>query len=352
MIVARYLTRLFLGRALAVLLGLAALLQILDLLDRASDVLGRGGVLDLGRYALLRLPGTLGRLVPLAVLVGAILTFRRLAGTLEMTALRASGRGSWRIMGALAPACALAAAVQLALLAGLAPRTERALSDWWDRREAADRPIVLAQRLWFRNGPDLVAADAVSRNGAALEGVLIVRRDPQGRATARIDARRALHGPEGWRLEEVRLVRPGEARAATLAALPWPEGPPAQAVRDLARPTESRSPTQLLAALRGEAASTRGPAFHATRLQALGASAVAPFLMLLLAMPSAFGLPRQGGGLRRAAVGVALGLGYLVAAGLVNAIGEAGGLAPVTAAWITPLGFVAAGLLCLWREES
>ena len=351
-IAARYLTRIFLGRTLAVLLGLAALLQVLDLLDKASDVLGRGGVADIGRYALLRLPSTLGRLVPLAVLVGGILTFRRLAATLEMTALWGTGRGAWRVMAALAPACALAATVQIVLLAGVAPRTERALADWWDRREPAERPVVLAQRLWLHNGPDIAAADAVSRSGRAMEGVLLVRRDPQGRALLRVDARRAAYGPAGWRLEEVRLVRPGEERVTEMEAFFWPDGPPPEAVRGLARPTEAQSLERLLAARRGEGAVARGPAFYATRLQALGAMAVAPFVMLLLAVPSAFGLPRQGGGVRRAAVGLVLGLGYLVVAGLVNAIGEAGGLAPVTAAWMTPLGFAVAGLLCLWREEA
>jgi lipopolysaccharide export system permease protein len=168
----------------------------------------------------------------------------------------------------------------------------------------------------------------------------------------RIDARRAAYGPAGWRLEEVRLARPGEARVATMAAISWPDGPPPQTMRDLARPTDAQSLGRLLAARRGEGAVTRGPAFYATRLQALGAMVVAPFIMLLLAMPSAFGLPRQGGGLRRAAIGLVLGLGYLVVAGLVNAIGEAGGLAPAPAVWMTPLGFAVAGLLCLWREEA
>jgi lipopolysaccharide export system permease protein len=351
-VIGRYLTRVFLGRALAVLLGLAALLQLLDLLDKASDVLARGGILDIGRYALLRLPTTLGRLIPLAVLVGAILAFRRLSATLEMTAVRAAGIGSWRILGALVPACALAVALQLVLLLGVAPRAERALADWWDRREAVDRPIDLPRRLWLRNGTDILAADAVSRDGSVLGGVLLVRRDAQGRALAWIDARRAAHGPEGWRLEEVRVVRPGEARAASMAELPWPEGLPPRAMRDLASPTESQPLGRLLAGRRGEGPVTRGPAFYATRLQAIAAMAVEPFIMLLLALPSAFGLPRQDGAARRAAIGLMLGLGYLVIGGMMNAVGEAGGLGPVPAAWIAPLCFAIVGLLCLWREEA
>jgi lipopolysaccharide export system permease protein len=348
----RYLTRIFISRTAMVLLGLAALLQLLDLLDKASDVLARGGVLDIGRYALLRLPTTLGQILPLAVLVGAILTFRRLASTLEVTAMRAAGIGTWRILGALLPACALAVAVQFALLLGIAPRTERALADWWDRREAPNQPIALSQRLWLRNGTDIVAADAVSRDGSVLEGLLLVRRDAHGQALARIDARRAAYGPAGWRLEEVRLVRPGEDRTTTAPDLAWPEGPPPRMMRDLARPTDAQPLGRLLAGRRGEGAVTRGPAYYATRLQVLAAMAVEPFIMVLLAIPSAFGLPRQTGAARRAAVGLVLGLGYLVVGGLMRAVGEAGGLGPVPAAWITPLCFSVAGLLCLWREEA
>ena len=59
-----------------------------------------------------------------------------------------------------------------------------------------------------------------------------------------------------------------------------------------------------------------------------------------------------GGGARRAAVGLALGLGYLVAAGLLEALGEAAVLPPVLAAWTAPLLFAAAGVLLLQREEG
>jgi lipopolysaccharide export system permease protein len=348
----RYLTRLFLGQMVAVLLGLAALLQTLDLLDKASDVLADGSLADIGRYAALRLPTTIERLIPLAVLVGAILTFRRLARSLEITAMRAAGIGTWGILGALLPACALAAAVQFGLALGVAPRTERALVDWWDRRQPAGQPIALPRRLWLRDGRDIVAVDAVSRDGRVMAGVLLVRRDAAGRAVAWIEARRAAHGPAGWRLEEASLLRPGEGGAAELADLPWPEGPAPETMRSLARPTEAQTLGRLLAANRGEGPLIRGPDFHATRLQGVAALGVAPFVMLLLAAPAASGLPRQDGGARRAAIGLVLGLGYLVTGGLLMAIGEAGGLGPVAAAWVAPLGFAMIGLMALWRAEG
>jgi lipopolysaccharide export LptBFGC system permease protein LptF len=47
-----------------------------------------------------------------------------------------------------------------------------------------------------------------------------------------------------------------------------------------------------------------------------------------------------------------LGLGYLVTAGLLTALGEAGALPPAIAAWTAPACFAMAGLWLLWREES
>ena len=335
-----------------------ALLQLLDLLDRASEVLGRGdgGVVDVARYAALRLPTLAGQAVPLAVLVGAALAFGRLAATSEMAALRAAGVGAWRVLGALLPAGALAAAAQFALLHMVAPRTERALADWWDgRNAAAAEPVALSRRLWLRNGSDIVAADAVSLDGERLEGVLVVRREQDGSVAARIEARRAEHdGAAGWTLREASIVRPAQARAERLAELAWPDGPAPASMQDLARPTEAQPLDRLLAGARGEGAVARGVAFYGTRVQGVAAALLTPFIMLLLAAPAAFGLPRGGGGgaARRAAVGVALGLGYLVSAGLLAALGEASFLPPALAAWTAPLVFAVLGVLLLQREEG
>ena len=258
----RYLTRLFGGRALGALLALTALLQLLDLLDRSSEVLARGGgVLDVLHYAALRSPTLLGHAVPLAVLVGGLLAFWRLAATSEMAALRAAGVGAWRVLGALLPACALAAAAQGALLLGVAPRTERALADWWDARAAtsADTPLAVPRRLWFRNGAEIVAVDAVSLDGGRLEGVLVVRRERDGTIAARIEARGAAHdAARGWVLREARVVRPGQAQVEPVAELAWPDGPGPEAMRDLARPTEAQPLDRLLAGARGEGAVSRG----------------------------------------------------------------------------------------------
>jgi lipopolysaccharide export system permease protein len=362
MIRRRYLSRMFLGRLIAALLGLAGLLQLLDLLDRASEVLNRGGAIELLRYAGLRMPSLLGQMIPLAVLVAGMLTLRRLASTAEMTALQAIGIPVRRVLAGLLPVCLLAAVAQAVLLGLVAPRTERALAQWWAQTEtralvADDAP----KRVWLRTGggggnqqsrQQIVGIDSVSIDGRQLKGLLLVPRAPDGLALSRIRAESASFGPNGWTLRNVHSLEPGQTTETAQADRSWPEGPPPAAIIDVARPTDSHSPWWLVAALRGEQAVNRGPAFYATRLHESAARLLGPFVMLLLAAPVAFELPRRGGGALRPLLALVLGLGYLLLGGLFGALGEAGVLPVALAAWAAPVLFAAAGGVLLIQFEE
>ena len=355
MIRRRYLSRMFLGRLLLALLGLAGLLQLLDLLDHASEVLSRGGAADLARYAAWRLPSVLGQMMPLAALTAGMMTLRRLAATSEMTALRAAGVPVRRVLAAMLPACLLAMLAQAVLLGAVAPRTERALADWWSRTEGpAKAAAAQPPRVWLRAGRQIVGIDRVSADGASLEGVLLVPRGEDGIALARIEARSAAYAAAtGWTLRDVRVAEPGGSKLALLPERPWPEGPPPAELVELARPTEAQSPWRLLRSLRGEQAAGRGPAYYETRLHEAAARAVAPPLMLLLAAPVAFGLPRRGGQALRPLLGLLLGLGYLLLGGLLGALGEAGVMPAALAAWSAPVLFAAVGgALLIGFEEG
>ena len=349
----RYLSRLFLARFAFAFAGLVALLQLLDLLDRASTVLSKGGVADLAHYAGLRLPAVAAGVLPLAALVASLLLCTRLAGTLEAAALRATGVSTWGMLARLLPACLLLAALQGALTGLVAPRSERALADWWATRGGEpDGAGRAPRRLWLHAGTDIAAVDRVLAGGARLEGVLLVRRDADGHATARVDAPAADWASDGWTLRDARVVRAGGDRAERLASLPWPGGPTPDNMAALARPVEAQDPFALWAALRGEWAVQRGPAWVRTRLHAAAARPVAPFVMLLLALPAALVVPRGGGSPAPAALGFGLGVLYLFAGGLLGALGEAGIVPPALAAWATPVGFATAGSVLLLRAEE
>lgn len=340
----RYLTGLFLTRFLGSLLGLSAILQLLDLLDKTGEILTRGGIADIGRFIGLRLPTLLGEMIPLAALLGALLTFMRLAAALEMTAMRAAGLSLWQVLRALLPACLLVSVLQFTLQTEVSPRSERAFADWWARTEppaAAD--MVPPPRLWLRARGDVAAIDHVSLDGRRLDGLLIVQRTADGDLDARLDARNASYRDGRWTLHDVRIDRPTRVDAELRPSLDWPHGPPPANMVELAQPVDTQTLGRLIATLRGRWVGAHGPAYYWTQVEELLASLFDPLLMVLLTVPVLLAPPRAGNGAGRIAKGLTLGLGYLVLSGLLGAMGNAGTLPPVMAAWTAMLLF---GVYC------
>src|SRR3546814_19898532 len=87
---ASYLRRMLLTQTLGLLLALAALMQILALLDATTDILKRDlGLRGVLHYAVLRTPAALLLALPLASLLGALFTFFQIANRLGLVAIRA-----------------------------------------------------------------------------------------------------------------------------------------------------------------------------------------------------------------------------------------------------------------------
>ncbi|MFM2041493.1 MAG: hypothetical protein RLY86_69 [Pseudomonadota bacterium] len=376
-----YMGRLFLARTIAVLAALTALLQLLDLLDAASDVLERGGsVLDLGRYALLRLPVFAERLLPLAVLVGALSTLWTLAQSNEIVAMRSAGMTPYRIIAALVPVVAGIAAVHLVLADQVVPRAERAFLSWWAETEPPSGSAAAGEpeTLWFRVGDTIVAASAVLDGGTRLTGIRSYERDGAGQVAVRLTAAEArweggtwflIDGtrfsldqpapPLAWAPVDAAGGSPGDRRPAEQIAavqafdrLPWSVGLVPANVVDLLRPTESLSLQRLIGILRGTWAGGQSPAYYETRLHGSYIGPLASLVMLLLAAPVASGLRRRGGAQMAMGLGLGLGLLFMLASGLLAALGEAGVMPPVLAAWAPTLFFAALGGAILVHVEE
>lgn len=223
-VISTYLSRIFLVRCFAVLIALGALIQLLDLLDATSVVLARGGGAgDLIRYASLRLPSMLERLVPLAVLIGSLSTLWGLAQNNEVVAMRSAGVTPYQLLGALLPAAAAVGIFHLILADQIVPRTERAFVDWWSTTEPVGEEPRVEKPLWLRVGDSVVSAQRVRENGERLEDVRIFTRDAEGRVIARLAAQEAVWTRAGWQLREAtRIDLRGAAQLERMAEMEWP----------------------------------------------------------------------------------------------------------------------------------
>lgn len=327
-------------RILGAALILMSVLQILDLLDVTSDILDRGlGMAGVAYYAALRLPRLFEQVAPIAVLAGGLFAFSQLARESAIVAMRASGISGYRIVGMAVPA--VVAVMLLDALCGqvLAPRADPALADWWRNTTPAAEREAPAPRT-FRAGADLVIGADASADGRTITGVTIFRRNDKGILVEKVEAATARFDGEAWTLDQPKTTRfAGDlAQASTAAATSWPTALRPQDVQGLFGDDSMPTAASARRALEN-GGSDRPESFYATHFQAAFAGPFVSLVMLLLSAPVALANFRSGQGAVLLTAGLAAGLMFLVANGMLTALGESGALSPFLAVWAAPAIF-------------
>ncbi len=332
---------------LGVLVLLAGMMQVLDLMDVTTDVLDRQlGVAGLLRYAVLRLPAEAALALPLSVLLGAMLAFYVMARNHEIVAIRSAGLSLMRILGVLLPLPILLAVAQFAVSDRVVPASEKVLKTWWDAHAPAGQQPKAA---WVQTASGPLAFDWASPDGKRLRGLRLYPRDANHQTASRIAAREAVWSDGAWHLEQVETLEIGDdgPHRTTQPIAVWKgQLRPADVMQvDQARPRLSSM--TLIDVIAGERPATQPLSYYRMSLYHAFAAPLAPFVMLLLALPPARMLTRGGGSDagRLVGMGLVLGLAYLLCDGMLAALGASGRIPALAAALAAPLGFAALGLL-------
>ncbi|MDB5455486.1 MAG: permease [Caulobacter sp.] len=332
---------------------LLAVLQILDLLEVTTDILDRGlGMGGVIYYAALRFPRLIEQVAPISVLAGGLFAFSQLARENAVIAMRASGVSAYRIVGMAAPAAILVVLIHLGAAQVVAPRTDPMLATWWDATTpAADRKAP--QPRAFRVGGDLVTAETASPSGERLNAVKIYRRAADGRLSQLVEASSATHTAAGWRLEAPKTARftVDKAELSSASQMIWPLQLRAADVQALFADNQPPSAASARRAL-AKGGTERPESYYATKLQAAFAGPIAALVMLLLSAPVALANFRSSQGAVLLTGGLAAGLIFLVAQGLLSALGEGGVLSPALAVWSAPAVFAALAATMLLKLEG
>jgi len=347
-----YLTRIMLVRTAAAAAALIALLQLIDLLERTSDILARGGVLQIFHYMFLRLPFLFQQVAPFAVLAGAIFTFSQLARNSELVVMRITGLSLFQIFRRTLPVALAVAALDLVVTDQVTPRAEQSLAEWWAATAPGAARHAPAPR-WFRIGDDVVRVGSTSPNGEQLSRVSIYERNGDEALIRRMTAASATHEPGGWRLHDAVVTDLGQARAdvMTVGAMDWRTTLRPEDVARLFSTAYQITSGTAYRSLFGKGPVDKSPSQFQTRLYRTLAEGFAPIIMLLLALPAALGHTRSN---RTTPIifGLGCGLLYLVADGLLTAMGETGVLPPLVAAWGAPVVFAAGAVSILLYAEG
>ena len=210
MIINRYLVRNIqlgiLGAAL-VLLSLA----LFSIFVGEVDNMGTGdyGLLQVIQFVALRAPGKLVEFLPLAVLLGSILSLGALASNSEIIAMQASGLSLARLMGAVMQAALIIAILSFLLAQWVVPQSETSARQLKYSKQTQTTTLRANQGLWIKDDSRVLQIASLLPNGIARD-IEIFQFDARGKLYSITHAESAIPRGKGWELHQVEQSIIGE----------------------------------------------------------------------------------------------------------------------------------------------
>jgi lipopolysaccharide export system permease protein len=329
-----------LGSLLMVWLVLTGFDAVTQLLRQLGNIGKHGYTLSNAiAYVLMTFPRRAYEMFGSAALIGGLLGLGGLAGTGELTALRAAGMSRLRIAGS-------AMGVVAVLIVGVVVMGET-LAPWGDqqaqiiqmRAKSGNLGMTTASGLWARDGNSVINARGTSlkpRDGidtVQLSDVRVFTYSGEGQLTRFDWARTAELDGRRWVLNNVRSTtldaQGTHTRAA--AALPWNSSLNPQVLAQSVTRPEYLSMRDLQRNMNYLESNGQSPGSYAVAFWARALYPLNVLVLVLCAMPFAFGALRSGGLGKRMFIGILLALGwYFLQQAMVN-FGTVYGMSPLFA---------------------
>jgi lipopolysaccharide export system permease protein len=328
----RYIVRGIAQAAAVVALASAALALVVGFIGEV-DSLGEGdyGLWQLSQYVLLSLPDDLHLAFPVIALLGALIALGGLAAGRELVVMRTAGVSVARLAGSVLLAGCLLAACSLLLGEFLGPRGVAIGDDLRDIARHGQRQSRADESLWLRDGRNYVRIGGVLATDRLVD-VTLYRRDASGRLAEVAHAAGAELGDGGWRLQDAVVTRFGESAVKLMH-------------RDRLALVIGLQPDMLEVSItKPDELATFGLYRYVRYLESNGVAAgeyrlamwrnlvnpVTVLVLILFALPFAFGSLRGVGAGQRLFVGGMVGLVFF----MFNEIGIAGGQVAGLPSWL------------------
>ena len=349
----RYVSREVLAASLLAVLALLGLFSFFDFISELGDTHASTytPVVALA-YVALNTPVRLYELVPVALLIGSLFAWNRLALASEFSVMRAAGLSMYRLVAWM---LALGTAVgMLTLLLGeyVTPYAEQAAKQLKARATTGVVAREFRTGLWAKDGNTFINIREMRPDASLLDLRLYVF-DEGFHLRAMHHAGQAVWEDERWSLKQVTETTIGPEHTATVR-LPDQEWKSA-ITPDLLSVLMVSPDRMSIATLRAYISHLRDNNQKAGRYEiALWNKVIYPAaapIMLLLALAFAYRPPRAGGASGRLLIGVLLGLGFHLVNRLVAQVAQLLNWSPPAAAIVPVLLFAAAASLAVWWQE-
>jgi lipopolysaccharide export system permease protein len=292
-------------------------------------------------YVLLTVPRRCYEMFSYSALIGGLIGLGSLAGSGELTALRAAGLSKFRICASVVFALTTLTVIVTLVGETIGPYGEQKAQALQIAAKSKDIALAKGGTLWARDGDTVINARRGRARGGSVElsGVRVFEFDPQGRLESLALAARAVHAASAWTLYDVRRTTFGidSASSATKAEEHWESGlDPAllslsivqaqyMTLRDLSRNIFYLEKNH-------QDASTFRQAYWERLFYPVSVLALA-----FCAVPFAFGTLRSGGLAKRLFIGMVLALCFYFAQRAIVNMGAVYGVHPAIANLVPPL---------------
>lgn len=354
MIIQRYILRnIVLGTllALAVLVSLSLFFIFIGELEHIGK--GLYGLLQVVEFIALRVPGKIVEVMPLAILLGTILSLGSLAANSEIIAMQAAGVSLRQLLRAVIQAALLLAFISFLLSDFVVPTSETHSRNI--RTAAIDaRPTLRSKTgLWIKDENQVLHIRELLPNGIA-RGVEIYQLDAQGKLYSTIKAGSAIPVGERWHLKQVQqsTFDADGVSVKRFADMVYRGNISHQLLNALMIEPRQMSSTDLYAYRSFLRENSLDDRVESLTFWKKMFEPLTVLVMCLLAVPFVLGSQRQGNTGHRLMMGILLGLAYVVSDKLLTQLGGQLQLNPVLNALSPALVFFILALYLLARKQT
>ncbi|HET6588326.1 MAG TPA: LPS export ABC transporter permease LptG [Oleiagrimonas sp.] len=330
------------GMVLIVWLVLVGFDTLTQFLRQLGDV-GKGGYTmpDAIIYIAWTVPRRMYEWFGNAALIGGLLGLGGLATSGELTALRAAGMSKLRVIGSVVVVLAILTGLVMLMGETIAPYGARQAQALQLRVHSKHLGTATSSGLWARDGDNIINAKAVlaeqdaGQTRVRLADVRVFTFDPDGMLTRFVHAKGAIHRDSQWWLEQARTSRldASGVHSSMQSREPWPTHLDVAVLKQSIVHPEYLSMRDLQRNIRYLENNHQNPIAYAKAFWAHALYPVNVLVLVLCALPFAFGALRSGGLGKRIFIGVVLALAwYFLQQGLTSV-----GIVYGSPAWLAEL---------------
>jgi lipopolysaccharide export system permease protein len=312
--VTKYLNKeLFLGISLF-LFGGICLFSFFEFIQEISDLDDKKyGVTQAIVYVLLTIPGHIYKLIPTAVLIGAMYTVGQLSHQSELIVLRSSGLSIKQIARAVMPIAIFFSILTFAVGDLITPNSEKNAQQLKTNATNTSISMEFKSGFWMKDGNNFVNIENVLPD-ASLSNIHIYEFDDQFNLRTIIDAKNGKFDDGNWDLTQITVKNFLENQIITekIEKGNWKSLIRPEMMNVLIISPDKMSIFNLVKFINYLKINNQRSSKYETALWEKLINPLMPIVMILFALPFGFLQQRSGGKFLKMFIGISIGIGYQI----------------------------------------